>query len=103
MKDLQGMLEEKELQLTQLQKEIEALRLVVSMCSGRSETAPKLAAAIEPPKPVVAAAAPMPLASQPAIPDEAYMPAGILRGAATAAAYASPTPVGINGGTKRFP
>lgn len=103
MRDLQGMLEEKELQLTQLQKEIEALRLVVNMCAGRSETAAKQAAAIEPPKPAVAAAAPMPLAAQPAIPDEAYMPAGILRGAATAAAYASPSPLGTNGGTKRFP
>ena len=103
MKDLQAMLEEKELQLTQLQKEIDALRLVVSMCAGRNENVGKPAPTIEPPKPALAATAPVPLAAQPAIPDEAYMPAGILRGAATAAAYASPSPLATNGGTKRFP
>ena len=102
MKDLQAMLEEKELQLTQLQKEIEALRLVVSMYAGRSESATKPAPTMEPPRPVMAAA-PAPLAAQPALPDEAYMPAGILRGAATAAAYGSPAPLQTNGGTKRFP
>ena len=102
MKDLQAMLEEKELQLTQLQKEIEALRLVVSMCAGRNENAIKPVPTIEPPRPVMAAAPP-PLAAQPALPDEAYMPAGILRGAATAAAYATPSPLQTNGGTKRFP
>ena len=102
MKDLQAMLEEKELQLTQLQKEIEALRLVVSMCAGRNESAAKPAPIIEPLKAAVVAPPPA-LAAQPAIPDEAYMPAGILRGAATAAAYASPSPLQTNGGTKRFP
>jgi hypothetical protein len=97
MKDLQAMLEEKEAQLAQLQKEVDALRLVANMFSTRSESKTAPIAEVRPAPQAVASPA------QPVAPEESYMPAAIMRGAASAAAYASPSPLQTNGGTKRFP
>lgn len=90
MRDVHEMLKEKEQQLAQVQREIEALRLVVKMM-GEPE-ARAAAAAIDPR--TIAPAATLDDAQH-------YMPPSIMRGAATASAYAAPA--GTNGGTKRFP
>jgi len=91
MRDVHEMLKEKEQQLAQVQREIDALRLVVKMM-GEPE-ARVAAAAIDP----------RTLAPTATLDDaQHYMPPSIMRGAATASAYAT-APAGTNGGTKRFP